>query len=151
MDPEIFSAINSVAQNLELKIDKNTHVLESILSHLQGRDKREEHTIIREIVVPANDEIKSPGIKNNGFTRIRIFLDAGFTKAHTGGISVSMLYKNSIMGEVMDLISSNGSCGKASEPIDIENLSGFNFRIKNNDPSNNTTVTNFRIVLYNEV
>lgn len=150
MDPELLYSINSSLAAQAAALDRNNQILDSILAKLQEKDRKEENVIFREIVIPAGDEIKSKGIQNPGFTRARVFLDAGFTRAHTGGISVSMLYKNSKMGDIMELIAANSSCGKASEPIDISNLSGFNFLIKNRDSANDTTVSNLRAVLYQE-
>lgn len=140
---ELFYSLNSGLSVFNAKLDM-------IISRQKERDKKEEKFLFKEVVVPANDEKESAVVNNPGFNRARVFLDAGFTPAHTGGLSVSLLYKNSKMSDTMDLISSNGSCGKASEPVDIANLSGFYFAIKNHDSSNDTTVRNFRIVLYNE-
>lgn len=151
MDPEILASISSILEAQAAGIEKNNRVLELILAELKKHDEKEENVIIREIVVPADDIIKSKGIQNHGFTRARVFLDAGFTKAHTAGITVSMLYKNSKMSDIMTLVSSNGSCGKASEPVDISNISGFSFEIRNHDVSNDTTVSNLRVVLYRGV
>lgn len=148
---ELFYSINLGLSMLNGKLDKNNELLSVIVSHQKERDRKKEEFLFKEVVVTANSDVNSTVVNNPGFNRARIFLDAGFTPAHTGGLSVSLIYKNSKMNDVLKLISSNGSCGKASEPIDIANLSGFYFVINNSDISNNTTVRNFRIVLYNEL
>lgn len=147
---KFFYSLNSGMSAFNAQLDKNNELLFSLISRQKERDKKEEKFLFKEVVVLANNDKESSVVNNPGFNRARIFLDAGFTPAHTGGLSVSLLYKNSKMSDVLDLISSNGSCGKASEPVDIANLSGFYFVIKNHDTSNDTTVRNFRVVLYNE-
>jgi hypothetical protein len=147
---KLFHSLNSGMSAFNAQLDKNNELLFSLISRQKERDKKEEKFLFKEVVVLANNDKESAVVNNPGFNRARIFLDAGFTPAHTGGLSVSLLYKNSIMSDVLTLISSNGSCGKASEPVDIANLSGFYFLIKNHDTSNDTSVRNFRVVLYNE-
>ena len=147
---DALETLNSGLSVFNALLDRNNELLSSLISRQKERDKKEEKFLFKEVVVLANNDKESAVVNNPGFNRARIFLDAGFTPAHTGGLSVSLLYKNSKMSDVLDLISSNGSCGKASEPVDIANLSGFYFVIKNRDTSNDTTVRNFRVVLYNE-
>lgn len=147
---DALETLNSGLSAFNALLDRNNELLSSLILMKKERDKKEEKFLFKEVVVPSNDDKESSVVNNPGFNRARVFLDAGFTPAHTGGLSVSLYYKNSKMSDVLDLISSNGSCGKASEPIDIANLSGFYFVIKNRDTSNDTTVRNLRVVLYNE-
>lgn len=148
---ELFYSMNSGLSVLNAKLDEINKIALSLISNQRQREKKKEEFLFKEIVVLANDNKSSGAVNNPGFNRARVFLDAGFTPAHTGGLSVSLCFKNSKMSDVLKLISSNGSCGKASEPIDIANLSGFYFVINNHDISNDTTIRNFRIVLYNEM
>jgi hypothetical protein len=147
---DALETLNSGLSAFNALLDKNNELLFSLISRQKECDKKEEKFLFKEVVIPANNDKESSVVNNPGFNRARIFLDAGFTPAHTGGLTVSLFYKNSKMSDVLTLISSNGSCGKASEPVDIANLSGFYFVIKNHDTSNDTTVRNFRVVLYNE-
>lgn len=149
---ELFLSLNTGLSVFNAKLDRNNELLASIISRGKELEKKDEKVLFKEVVIPANDNTKKSDVINNpGFNRARIFLDAGFTPNHTGGLSVSLYYKGSKMSDVLKLRSSNGSCGNASEPVDIANLSGFYFVISNHDSSNDTTVRNFRIVLYNEV
>lgn len=148
---ELFLSLNSGLSVFSAKLDKNNEYLAWTIAKQKDLEKWYEQVIFKEIVVSANDQKQSDPVNNPGFNRARIFLDAGFTPNHAGGLSVSLVYKNSKMSDVLKLISSNGSCGKASEPIDIAHLSGFYFVISNHDSNNSTTVKNFRIVLYNEM
>lgn len=148
---ELFFSLNSGLSVFSAKLDKNNELLAWTTARQKDLEKWYEQVIFKEIVVAANDEKQSDPVNNPGFNRARIFLDAGFTPAHSGGLSVLLMYKNSKMSDVVKLISSNGSCGKASEPIDIAHLSGFYFVVSNHDSNNSTTVKNFRIVLYNEM
>lgn len=144
---DITNALNAI----NVKLDRNNDLLSSLISIHKGRENKEEKFLFKEVVVTANGEKQSDPINNPGYNKARIFLDAGFTLAHSGGLSVFLAYKNSVMGEVLKIISSNGSAGQTSVPIDVSQLSGFYFVIKNHDTSNDTTVKNFRIVLYNQV
>ncbi|NJD76946.1 MAG: hypothetical protein FIB08_07615 [Candidatus Methanoperedens sp.] len=148
---ELFLSLNVGLSVFSSKLDRNNELLSGMIAREREREKWAEQVIFKEIVVDANDQKQSDPVNNPGFNRARVFLDAGFTPDHTGGLSVSLIYKNSKMSDVMKLISSNGSAGKASEPIDIAHLSGFYFIISNHDSANSTTVKNFRIVLYNEM
>ncbi len=146
----ILKGINQNVIYLQEKLSENNRLLHSIIDHQRKRDEKYEYVIAKELVIDAGESKEFNPVNNPGFNRARIFIDVGFTPAHSAGISVTLIYKNSSMGEVLNVISSNGSAGKASEYIDISQLSGFYFQVNNRDVSQATTIKNFRIVLYNE-
>lgn len=148
---KIIEELKGVFQRLNVVLERQNDLLASLVEHQKKRDEKQEQVIAKEFAIAGDDYKQFDAINNPGFNRARIFLDAGFTPAHSGGLSVVMVYKNSPMGEVLKVLSSNGSAGKASSPIDTSQLSGFSFIVNNRDKSNSTTVKNFRIVLYNEV
>lgn len=142
--------ISEKLSSLNVNIANNVRALNLIVDHQNKRYEKYESVIAREFMIAHNDFKLFDAVNNPGFNRARIFLDAGFTPAHTGGVSVWMIYKNSPINEVLKVISSNGSAGKYSDPIDISEISGFQFEVVNQDKGQDTTVKNFRIVLYNE-
>lgn len=146
-EDELISALKDVSW----KLDENNLLLRTFVEHQKWRDMKYEEVIAKELVIPKGESREFQPVNNPGYNRARVFIDVGFTPAHSAGISVTLIYKNSSMGEVLKVISSNGSAGKASEYIDISQLSGFYFQVNNQDPSRDTSIKNFRIVLYNEV
>ncbi len=150
-EEQLINEFKGVFQRLTLILEDQKKLYDKILERQLEKDKREEKVIAKEVVIPANDSKEFDSVNNPHFNRARVFLDAGFTPAHSGGLTVELHYKKSKIGDVLKVISSNGACGQASEPIDVAQLSGFYFAVKNHDVSNSTTVKNFRIVLYNEL
>ncbi len=152
-DPQVLQELKAISQimsSLNVNLANNTRALTLFVDHQKKKDEVYESVIAREFTIAHNDFKLFDPVNNPGFNRARVFLDAGFTPAHSGGLSVVMIYKNSPINEVLKVLSSNGSAGKFSDPIDIAELSGFQFEVINQDKSQETTVKNFRIVLYNE-
>lgn len=151
---ELIREFKGIFERLDLIFQKatyeNNRLLLALVEHQKWRDMKYEEVMAKELVIPQGESKEFSPVNNPGYNRARVFLDAGFTPAHSAGLSVILIYKNSPMGEILKIISSNGSAGKVSEPIDIAQLSGFYFQITNQDSSQDTTVKNFRIVLYNE-
>ena len=146
----IFQRLQSTMDNQQKSTELQTTLLQKIVNRNIESDKTQVTILMNTLVISANTSYTSDGINNHGFNRCRLFLYAGFTPAHSGGILVKMLHQNSPIGEVLKIISSNGSCGGASLPIDISQLSGFNFELVNQDKSQSTTIKNLKVVLYND-
>ncbi len=148
----LIAALNNSLNNINSGIARNNQLFEKILEKQREREKSEDKPLADTVVVPANNE-KEFDIMNPGYNRARVFIGALFTPAHSGGITVEMFYTNNKIGigRVMKLICSNGASSQASEPIDIAHLTAFKFVVKNHDMSNDTTIRNFKIVMYNEL
>ncbi|MFZ3385311.1 MAG: hypothetical protein WA144_15430 [Candidatus Methanoperedens sp.] len=114
------------------------------------KDKSYETKLAQEIVIPANSSKTTVPVNNDGYNRCRIELVAMFTEENSGSIGVSMVYGNSPIAQINDIISSNGASTYISEPIDINHLGGFQFQLLNRDTSNSATVRNIKIIFYNE-
>jgi hypothetical protein len=114
------------------------------------KDKYYETKLSQELVIGANSIKTTTPVNNDGYNRCRIELVAMFTEANSGSIGVSMIYGNSPVAQINDIISSNGASAYISEPIDINHLGGFQFQLLNRDTSNSVTVRNIKIIFYNE-
>lgn len=114
------------------------------------RKARYETNFAQEQVILANNSIITASINNPNYNRARVFVAAVFGMQHSGGLEVSMVYQNSPMGSIMNMLSSNGAAGMMSEPIDVKELSSFQLQIKNRDTSNATTLRRVRVILYND-
>lgn len=124
--------------------------LKVLKEEVDWRKARYETNFAQEQVITANQSITTASINNPNYNRARVFVAAVFGAQHSGGLEVSMIFQNSPMGAIMDMISSNGAAGMMSEPIDVKELSSFQLQIKNRDVSNNTTVRRVRVILYND-
>lgn len=114
------------------------------------RKARYETVIAKENIIAANTDYTTGSVNNPNYNRARLFIAAVFSSAHTGGLEVSMIYQNSPIGSVMTMKASNGSAGMISEPIDVKELSSFQFQIFNRDSVHSTTIRQARIILYND-
>ena len=114
------------------------------------RKSRYETTFAQERVIAANDSYLTAAVNNPNYNRARVFVAANFTQAHSSGLEISMVFQNSMVGTVMEMIVSNGAAGKMSEPIDVKELSSFQIQIHNRDSLNSTTLRNVRVILYND-
>ncbi len=155
MDPQqqIVEALNNLRGEIGkvgAALERNSNLLTLIESIERDKQKKIDMPLAKEIVIDAFDEWESPSINNAEYNRAKIFLNCGFTPAHTGGISVNLYYQDHNIAEVLRVISSNGSTGAASQAFDVAHLSNFKFIVKNHDTTNTTKLTNFKIVMYKE-
>ena len=88
-------------------------------------------------------------VNNPGFSRCRLEASLGFNENSNAGIELSLIYGNSIIGKMSDIISSNGASIYISEPINVKQLSGFQFQFKNRDMIS-VIINNAKIIFYNE-
>ncbi len=150
-EEQLISEFKGLFQRLAVILEDNKKQLQEINERARRKEGKQESILAKEKVIDANGEWESPTVNNPEFNRARIYLNAGFTPNHSGGLTVDLYYQKHRIGQVLKLISSNGSTGGGSEPFDIAHLSGFHFTVRNHDPSNTTTVTGFKIVMYHEL
>ncbi len=146
-----FEQLVAALNNINSGIQQNRQVLEKILAKQQDKEESEDKLIANQVIIPAHDITEFEAVNNPKYNRARVFLNALFTPAHSGGLTVELFYGNNKIGDVMRLKSSNGSGASASEPFDIAHLSSFKFIIRNNDQSNATTIRNLKVIMYNEL
>lgn len=110
----------------------------------------EDKLIANEVIISHGKYFIFEEVNNPGFNRARVHINAIFTPAHSNGVSVELFYGNHRIGEIIKLRAPNGSGLGASEPFDIGYLSSFKFVVRNHDSSQDTTIRNFKAVMYNE-
>lgn len=108
--------------------------------------KKQEIIIANARTIPAGASVLLEGIVNAGFTRMRVFVDAQFS-GHSSGLEAKLVYRNSVMEQILVLRASNGSAGAYSESIDISQVPSLQLEISNRDTLN-STVFNAKVVLY---
>jgi hypothetical protein len=104
----------------------------------------------QENVIPANSSYTTSPVNNRGFMRCRIECNALFGTGNSAGIEIDVVYGNSPVVHLSDILCSNGSAMYKSEPIDVNHFSGFQFQLKNKDLGNSATIRNIKVILYNE-
>ena len=114
------------------------------------KDQSQELIIAQQKVIAANSIYITPPVPNAGYNRCRIEVAAEFATGATGGVGISIVYGNSPIGQVSDMVSSNGSSIYRSEPINVKHFSGFSFQLLNRDKTNTVNLYQVRAVLYNE-
>jgi len=142
--------LKNIHETMKEICKKLSRINDEIKTESLSKLKKSDFPIATSITIPAGDEWLSDPVNNPEFNRAKIFLNAGFTPAHNAGLSVTLMYQYHSIFQIMDVISSNGSTGAVSPTIDIAQLSGFRFKVKNRDVDNSTTVTDFKIVMYKE-
>lgn len=105
-------------------------------------------SIATEQIVGANSYWESPTIDNEMYSSARVFFDAVFSNAHTGGLVVDLYFKNVKLGMIMKVPSQSVSSGCVSTSFDIKQLSGWRIVVKNQDIAHNTTIKNLRVVMW---
>lgn len=148
-NPE-FEQLIAALNKINIAIVESHKTLQRLLEKQHDYESTESKPLADGVVVPANNE-KEFEIMNPGYNRARVFISALFSSANSGGITVEMFYSTSKIGRVMKLICSNGPSSQVSEPIDIAHLTGFKLVVINHDMSQDTTINNFKIVMYNEL
>ena len=143
---QLISSLDCIKSGI-VSLNKKVKILRE---EAEWRKARYETTLARETVITANDDYTTGSINNPNYNRARLFIAAVFSSAHTGGLEVSMVYQNSPIGQVMVMKASNGSAGMISEPMDVKELSSFQFQIFNRDSTNSTTIRQARVILYND-
>jgi hypothetical protein len=114
------------------------------------KDASFEFRLMQGMVIPANSDKMSESVNNPGYNRCRIEVATQFSPGASAGVEVSMIYGNSPIAKISDIISSNGSSVYKSEPVDVNHFSGFQFQFMNRDLANSVTLTNMKIILYND-
>jgi hypothetical protein len=122
---------------------------------LRNAELKSQETLVQRIsqnvVISANSNFTTPGIDNHrGFNRCRLEVSASFAIGANGGIGIDMIWGNSPVVKISDILCSNGAASYKSEPIDINHYSGFSFQLTNRDLSNSATIGSVRIEFYNE-
>lgn len=130
-----------VAMNKKMKVLKD---------EADWRKSRYETNFAQENVIAANDSYTTASVNNPNYNRARIQVAAVFATGASGGIEISVVFQNSMVGHVMTMIASNSSSGMISEPIDVKELSSFQVQIFNRDTSKSVTLRRVRIILYND-
>lgn len=148
--PLIVATLQNMHVTLKEFCKKLSAIYLEITDENRNKLKKLDFPIAKSITIDIDDEWVSEAINNPEFNRAKIFLNAGFTPSHSAGLSVTLMYQYHSIAKILDVISSNGSTGAVSNTIDIAQLSGFRFKIKNRDTGQSTTVTDFKIVMYKE-
>jgi len=143
-EEQILQAMDTQNQLLSKLVTLQYEVREA-----QKKKEGKHEIVLGNALTISSDDFKTVDVTNPGFNRCRIFLDTIFTTGHSGGLSVKLTYKNSIVGDIMNILSSNGPTGSASLPVDISELPAFGLEIRNNDKSKSTKVWGIKIILYN--
>lgn len=143
---QLFSSLDCIKAGIK-SLNKKLKVLKD---EADWRKARYETNFAQEQVILANDSITTASINNPNYNRARVFVAAVFGTQHSGGLEISIVFQNSMIGNIMTMKASNGSAGMMSEPIDVKELSSFQLQIFNRDPTNNTTVRRIRVILYND-
>lgn len=107
--------------------------------------------ITQEVVIPQSAVFTTQSLNNPGFNRCRVDeMSVKFDPSASAGVSVNLIYGNSPVARLTDVVSGNGSTIYKSEPIDVNHFSGFQFELVNKDTSNSVGIGNMRVILYNE-
>ncbi|HWQ95921.1 MAG TPA: hypothetical protein VN368_00975 [Candidatus Methylomirabilis sp.] len=146
----IFKDINSKLDGIRDYARNMDDKLRLLADAQAEKKKRFVSMLLQSYSIPADSSVQTPRINNPGFNRCRIEISAGFNQASSAGIGILMVYGNSPIGSVSDMISSNGAATYKSEPMDVKEFSGFTFELTNRDTSNAVTVNFVRIILYND-
>ena len=143
---QVLSSLDCIKAGI-ISLNKKLKVLRD---EADWRKARYETVLAKEVVITANTAYTSTSVNNPNYNRARIFINAIFSSAHTGGLEVVGIFQNNVIGDIMTMKASNGSAGMISEPIDVKELSSFQFQIFNRDSSQNTSIRLARVILYND-
>jgi hypothetical protein len=143
---KVISSLDCIKAGI-VSLNKKLNVLQA---EADWRKSRYETNFAQENVITANSSYTTASVNNPNYNRARIQIAAVFDSGASGGIELSMVFQNSMIGEIVVMKCSNGSAGMITEPINVKELSSFQIQIFNRDTSKSATLRRVRVILYND-
>jgi hypothetical protein len=128
-----------------LSMDEKLRVLRNAQDR---RSETYETKVSQENIIAANKSYMTPPVANPGFRKARIEIAAGFDPSAVAGIEVYLVFGNSPIQKMSDILCSNGAAIYLSEEINIDHFSGFSFQLRNKDVGFSALVRSVKIAMY---
>ncbi len=151
LELEILTEIKNMSGKLDCSRNNLTAINNLLKELIAWRKARYENILAKEYTIALGESYTTSGVNNPGFNRCRLEIATVFVNGlPAAGLGVQMVYGNSPIGKVFDIIASNGSAIMRSEPIDVKELNAFQFEIHNRDSTNAVILRLVKVVLYND-
>ncbi len=150
---ELLQEIINQQKIQEITLKEHCKKLGVLIEQLKDNEvSKLDSPLLIEYTLVANTSYQTNSVSIGDFRKMRIYVDAGFVANTTSGISVDVIYKNSVyLRDAVEIIASNGSAGNVSASIDVHHVDSVSLQIRNRDTVNDVVIKNLKVVLYQEL